>query len=152
MSLNFVKRHLHQWSTSSRRAWKLWKSMSHCTKHNSRQIWRQEILFPQMMKNGWMLKSIRRRFQHGQSDGWGYLLERSNLRYVFLFLFYFIFYYVVLPKFSSVRFSPHFLRTENRTDKFFSELNRTGTEPFRTGSNRWTARNFEKCTLHNFTP
>ena len=32
---------------------------------------RQETLFPQMTKNGWMLrvKSIRQRFQHGQSDG-----------------------------------------------------------------------------------
>ena len=50
---------------------------------------------------------------------------------------------LVLPKFSSVWFSPHFLRTENRTDRFFSELNRTG-------SNRQTARNFEKCALHKF--
>jgi len=41
---------------------------------------------------------------------------------------------VVLPKFSSVRFSPHFLRTENRTDRIFSELNRTRTELVRTGS------------------
>jgi len=41
---------------------------------------------------------------------------------------------VVLPKFSSVRFSPHFLRTENRTDRIFSELNRTRIEPVRTGS------------------
>ena len=50
---------------------------------------------------------------------------------------------LVLLKFSSVQFSPHFLRTENRTDRFFSELNRTG-------SNRQTARNFEKCALHKF--
>jgi len=41
---------------------------------------------------------------------------------------------IVLPKFSSVRFSPHFLRTENRTDRIFSELNRTRTELVRTGS------------------
>ena len=41
---------------------------------------------------------------------------------------------LVLPKFSSVRFSPHFLRTENRTDRIFSELNRTGIELVRTGS------------------
>ena len=40
---------------------------------------------------------------------------------------------LVLPKFSSVRFSPHFLRTENRTDRIFSELNRTGIELNRTG-------------------
>ena len=70
------KRHpsLHQWSMSSRRK-KLWKSVLHRAKHNSRRIWRQETLFPQMMKNGWMLqvKSIRQRFQHGQSNGWGYL-------------------------------------------------------------------------------
>ena len=59
---------------------------------------------------------------------------------------------VVLLKFSSVWFSPYFLRTENRTDRFFSELNRTRTEPFRTGSNCQTARNFESCALHNFTP
>ena len=43
-------------------------------------------------------------------------------------------YVLVLPKFSSVRFSPHFLRTENRTDRIFSELNRTGIELVRTGS------------------
>ena len=41
---------------------------------------------------------------------------------------------LVLPKFSSVRFSPHFLRTENRTDRIFSELNRTRIEPVRTSS------------------
>ena len=41
---------------------------------------------------------------------------------------------LVLPKFSSVRFSPHFLRTENRTDRIFSELNRTRIELVRTGS------------------
>jgi len=57
---------------------------------------------------------------------------------------------LVLPKFGSVRFSPPFLRTENRTDRFFSELNRTGTEPFRTGSNGRTARNFEKTAPHKF--
>ena len=75
MSLKFVKRHLHQWSMSSRKAWKLWKSVLHRAKHNSRWIWRQETLFPQMTKSGWMLqvKSTRRRFQHGWSDGWGYL-------------------------------------------------------------------------------
>jgi len=56
----------------------------------------------------------------------------------------------VLPKFSSVQFSPHFLRTENQTDNFFSELNRTRTEPFRTSSNHRTARNVEKCTLPKF--
>ena len=45
---------------------------------------------------------------------------------------------LVLPKFSSVRFSPHFLRTENQTDRIFSELNRTRIELVRTGSNRRT--------------
>jgi hypothetical protein len=35
---------------------------------------------------------------------------------------------------GSVRFSPHFLRTENRTDRIFSELNRTRIELVRTGS------------------
>ena len=59
-------------------------------------------------------------------------------------------FFLVLPKFSSVWFSPHFLRTKNQTDRFFSELNRTRTELFRTGSNHRTARNFEKCTLHKF--
>ena len=57
---------------------------------------------------------------------------------------------IVFPKFSSVRFSPHFLRTENRTDRIFSELNRTGTELFRTGSNSRTAINVEKCALQKF--
>ena len=49
--------------------------------------------------------------------------------------------YLVLPKFSSVQFSPHFLRTENRTDRIFSELNRTRIELVRTGSNRRTGQN-----------
>ena len=56
----------------------------------------------------------------------------------------------MLPKFGSVWFSPHFLRTKNQTDNFFSELNRTGTEPFGTGSNCRTTRNSKKCTLHKF--
>ena len=59
-------------------------------------------------------------------------------------------YLIVLLKFSSVQFSPHFLRTENRTDRFSLELNRTRTELFRTSSNCWTTRNFEKCALHKF--
>ena len=48
--------------------------------------------------------------------------------------------FLVLPKFSSVWFFPHFLRTENRTDRIFSELNRTRIELVRTGSNRRTGR------------
>ena len=47
-------------------------------------------------------------------------------------------------------FPPPVLRTENQTERFFSELNRTRTELFRTSSNCWTTGNFEKSALHKF--
>ena len=56
----------------------------------------------------------------------------------------------MLPKFGSVRFSPLFWEPRTELIKHFLELNRTRTEPFRTGSNCRTARNFEKCKLHIF--